>query len=718
MKRCFLFFVMLITLLTACQPAASQPQPAETLQIEPTKTAMLQTEPAQEGYLQTYQYLPLTEDVVNPERGFRYSFDQFVSSDYGVYRNLGVSLVYAEGDLRPYREQDLPQSFLDTMKAAFDAVRAGGVKVVLRFKYNDGPWPDSEPDASQEQILRHIQQLAPLLQQNADVIAWIDAGFIGAWGEWHSSTHGLDTDINAKREIVNALAAALPPDRFILLRYPPDLMAFYPTPLTAEQAFTGTLQSRLGYHNDCFLSSETDVGTYDGDRTAFINYLGQTTQFTPADGETCAEYPPLQACEAAIHEMEALHWSGLNLSYHKGVIRYWQKQGCFEEIKRRLGYRLVLQDATLPSLAHIGESLDMHVRLTNEGFASPLNPRPLFVVLTGPATVTLPVSDVDPRRWLPGGHDLNFSVALPDSLPEGEYRLALWLPDGYESLRSDPRYSIRFANQNVWDETNGWNVLGTIQLTNRPVSIVTVTPAPPTETPTPLPTPSSLPDTRRPAENGLQMSALLLSTPPVIDGDLSDWSSFPCATLDQSEQIGYGDPAAWGGPQDLSGSFCWGWDEQALYLAFKAQDESLRAFPTANLWENDYVEIWLDTNLAKDYDVAKNDADDFQFGFMPGNFADVLPGVEIFVPSLSAEQKALVEAKFAQTADGYQGEAKIPFALFGEVDLSQGAFGAVLSLSDNDSDHPAQEMMISTAPASIAAWGNPTSWTNLILTKP
>ena len=78
------------------------------------------------------------------------------------------------------------------LNSIFADIREAGVKAIIRFAYNQGPYPDSEPDASKAQILRHIEQLAPLLQNNADVIAWLEAGFIGAWGEWHTSTNGLD----------------------------------------------------------------------------------------------------------------------------------------------------------------------------------------------------------------------------------------------------------------------------------------------------------------------------------------------------------------------------------------------------------------------------------------------------------------------------------------------------------------------------------------------
>ncbi|RME34413.1 MAG: DUF4832 domain-containing protein, partial [Thermoflexia bacterium] len=138
--------------------------------------------------------------------------------------------------------------------------------------------------------------------------------------------------------------------------------------------------------------------------------------------------------------------------------------GCFEEIQQRLGYRLVLQEATFPSAARPGEALPLTWKLVNEGFASPLNPRLLFAVLDGPVTVSLPLEGIDPRRWLPGEHQISTSVRLPADLPAGEYRLALWLPDPYERLRNDPRYSIRFANAEIWDEAKGLNVLGTLRV--------------------------------------------------------------------------------------------------------------------------------------------------------------------------------------------------------------------------------------------------------------
>ena len=45
-------------------------------------------------------------------------------------------------------------------------------------------------------------------------------------------------------------------------------------------------------------------------------------------------------------------------------------------------------------------------------------------------------------------------------MQEGTYHLYLWLPDKYEAIRDDARYSVRLANKNIWDENTGYNDLG------------------------------------------------------------------------------------------------------------------------------------------------------------------------------------------------------------------------------------------------------------------
>ncbi|MBO6059642.1 MAG: DUF4832 domain-containing protein, partial [Bacteroidaceae bacterium] len=60
-----------------------------------------------------------------------------------------------------------------------------------------------------------------------------------------------------------------------------------------------------------------------------------------------------------------------------------------------------------------------------------------------------------------GEHKFTLACTLKDMEP-GEYRFYLNLPDPYASLHDDPRFSIRLANENMWDYKTGYNYLTTI----------------------------------------------------------------------------------------------------------------------------------------------------------------------------------------------------------------------------------------------------------------
>jgi hypothetical protein len=89
------------------------------------------------------------------------------------------------------------------------------------------------------------------------------------------------------------------------------------------------------------------------------------------------------------------------------------------------------------------------------------NPRRVFVVLqNATARYEIPLADVDPRRWAPGGsYSFTTPVALPANAAAGDYSLSLWLPDAAAGLRDDPRYAVRFADQDIWDAATGLNVI-------------------------------------------------------------------------------------------------------------------------------------------------------------------------------------------------------------------------------------------------------------------
>jgi hypothetical protein len=374
-------------------------------------------------------------------------------------RGKGITLAIAIVRLDDYRYSSLPSSFLADLDKGFQAARLNGIKVILRFAYN----ASKTADASQSRILGHITQLKPILQKNADVIAVMQAGFIGAWGEWHSSTNGLD-NTTARTAIMKALLDALPTSRNIQVRTPMfKASSFGSASLSSTEAFNGSARARIGHHNDCFLSSSSDMGTFASPVTDWKTYVGNDGRFTPIGGETCA-VSTYSTCSNAVAQMKAQHFSYLNKDYKPEVISGFDAGGCASSIRRRIGYRFTTTRVSHSKSVAPGGELEVELDIFNGGYATPFNRRPAYIVLTGNGiTYKARLSAaVDVRKWTSQGTTtVKTKLRIPSALASGTYKIALWMPDHTDTLRSDSRYAIRLANPTGWDDATGFNILST-----------------------------------------------------------------------------------------------------------------------------------------------------------------------------------------------------------------------------------------------------------------
>lgn len=428
-----------------------------------------------EAQTTSVSYTPSTENFSNPERGF-YHHKETHSASYSALNqtslrnyilNEKISLILRIFYLEDFINSPISASYLSNMQADFDKIRNAGIKCIVRFAYSDDAGA-TQRDASKEQIIAHLQQLKPLLTANADVITVVQAGFIGAWGEWYYTDHfGMNptaADYANRKEVIDALLLAIPSNRMIQLRTPKLKQKTFltTTALTNTQGFNGTSLARVGHHNDCFLADNTDMGTYTS-VTSEYPYLEQETKFTPMGGETCAFNDDRSNCATALYEMAKFHWSYMNIDYYPQVISEFSTDSCLEELKKKLGYRLQMNSATFPNSTNSGGTLPISFRIQNVGFASPFNQRKAYLVLRNVAndqefSVQL---NADPRLWLNSNNEMIVSenLTLPNTIAPGSYKLFLYLPDASSSLASKPDYSIRLANTNMWETSTGYNNL-------------------------------------------------------------------------------------------------------------------------------------------------------------------------------------------------------------------------------------------------------------------
>ncbi|MEP3838506.1 MAG: DUF4832 domain-containing protein [Algibacter sp.] len=403
--------------------------------------------------------------ISNPERGFMHSWSVESEGDalnlvtLQSLKNENVSIILRLYNLSSFKNSDLSEAQLTLIETDFDRLRTAGIKCVLRFAYNEN---QNETDAPLNIIERHLDQLKPIFTNNADIISFVQAGFIGSWGEWYYTTNNLTT-LENKQAVVNKLLEVLPKEIKIQLRTPLYKQQVFSssTSMDASVGYGTTNIARVGFHNDCFLASSNDYGTYQ-DVDAEKSYISEEALYVPTGGETCPPTDiPTASCLTAENEMSFLKWTYLNLDYYGPVLNVWRNNSCFLDFQRKLGYRIILKSASLSKEASISGNFELNTSLENVGFAPVYNYKNTFLVFKSETdgTIYKKALDFDIRKVKPeASYQLTELVSL-SGIPAGNYELFLKIEDQFQTLADRPEYSIQLSNSNTWDATNGMNKL-------------------------------------------------------------------------------------------------------------------------------------------------------------------------------------------------------------------------------------------------------------------
>jgi hypothetical protein len=414
---------------------------------------------AQEMLLTTRHYEVSDEILANPERGFSAFRSSAITHSFCTsLRSQNVTIIQRIHTIPQFRSDSISQAYLNTIQNDFDVARENGMKIVPRFSYTNVQEGEDAPLAI---INLHLDQLKPLFQKNYDIIAYIEAGFIGAWGEWYYSSNGLNNTTDRRKALFKILSV-LPEERAVVIRTPGYKKSIFNTslPLSPDSAFSGSYRARTGAHNDCFLASLTDYGTYNNveqDKT----YLNKDNRYVPQGGETCNP-SVFSGCNNALVDLARMRWSVLNKDYHPTVLNGWETNGCMNEIKRRLGYRLQLHEAQFPDSVKPEGVVAINLKIYNDGFASPYNKRNLEIILRNIISGEryFLISSEDPRLWMAADTtEMYITAGIPAGIPEGDYSMMLHLADPEPALHDMPAYAIRLANTNLWEDSTGYNAL-------------------------------------------------------------------------------------------------------------------------------------------------------------------------------------------------------------------------------------------------------------------
>ncbi len=411
----------------------------------------------------------------NPERGWYRAYETDDLWDIDKLRDQGITMVLLKANLKDYKNKPISEAKLREIQNAFDTARANGLQVMFRAAYDFDGVKNCEPKRLSI-ITGHIAQLKEIFNKNEDILYCVQAGFLGPWGEWHSSLYGNPPSLETRKTVLFALMEAVPKSRAVLVRRPMYIRDMFQdeaggSALTEFTAFSQTYLARTGYHDDALLSTKSESGTYVDpafSREDELNWLDNQDKYVPFAAES-NQLTALSDPENAIYELNKLHAQLVDSVFFPEVIAKWKAStfdgmSAYDYISQRLGYRLILLDASVNHNVRKGGALHLKVCLRNDGFGNLINARPFEVVLSnGQDTYTAKVED-DPRRWYRESgtitKDLYFSV--PTGIASGMWNLSLNLPNAYPSLCNNPLYSIRFSNTGIWQPETGTNLLKSI----------------------------------------------------------------------------------------------------------------------------------------------------------------------------------------------------------------------------------------------------------------
>lgn len=397
---------------------------------------------------------------------FTASQAEFPASDRGFYvtpndseMNVATLTQFAQDwgnrlflyviDLSPYTGGALPQSFLTAIDQRFGALRGAGAKSVLMARYSD---TSSCDDAPLSIVKQHLAQLKPVFAANVDVIAYFRAGIIGAWGEGWCSNNGLH-DEPGHSAVRDALLDAAPPNLHV---------AFQPVDMQAWQSIP-----RVASKNDCFMATDDDAYNFPGGlNTPLRAFAMARNDTTPYGGETCensaaGNSQARTSCADILREGRDYHVAHLNQGYAPLFVNRWKADGCFEEVRRSIGYRFELVKIAHPSSSVGGATFAVDVH--NAGWARIFSKRPLVVTLKNKATGALITGAGGDLNAVASGATVTIKVNV--SAGPGDYDVMLSAPDIYATTAVDPRFSVRFANANAgaqsWDDATARMSTGT-----------------------------------------------------------------------------------------------------------------------------------------------------------------------------------------------------------------------------------------------------------------
>lgn len=396
------------------------------------------------------------------------------------YAKYTPQLVQTYFYLDGYKDTEtIPQEGFDRIQQVFDCAEELGIKLVVRFAYQGDMQGTGE--ASDDIMLAHMKQLKPILEKNVKRINVVEAGFLGAWGEWHSYKQ-----FHNPTALLRGIMDMVPESLYVQVREPEYKNLLLPTE---------DIYSRIGFHDDsffgrryCYMAGDLNPGTDDW------NQIMKESAYYPQGGETFWGYETneeingfdsiLQFSEFRQNIFSLYHcfiedgagkgyemekWTTTKItpdwleSNHIAYSPNWfgengeVERTVFDFVSDYMGYRLEAQEANISGTVKKGGNLKVEFKLINYGFSAAFNLKSGFAILDENNKVVCEVPAGNPETWNSRNPEdysdaalIEYSIGSEVTLPKqsGKYKVAFYLKNSADTgarLNNDMPYSDGYS---------------------------------------------------------------------------------------------------------------------------------------------------------------------------------------------------------------------------------------------------------------------------------
>lgn len=325
------------------------------------------------------------EALKNPARGWYTIYPFFLEKEpdfnelfWCLSKEETLALVII--NIGAYREADLDEAALERLGRILDFFAKHSYDVILRITYDhEGNALEREPFFF-KQVLRHLNQLVPVVKEYIRTVFVWQGMLIGKWGEMHTSRF-LSED--KMKQLWNIMRTGLGGDVFLAVRRPSMWRMLHPEESGKEQPAVDT----TGLFDDAMFGSQSHMGTFGTEsketvgwdslwcREEELAFEEQLCRSVPNGGEAvCGEtYAQEFTPETTLAVLSRMHVTYLNQAYDENILQQWKQwsfQGgsFYDYVGQHLGYRFLVRSAAVVP-ERKGEALQVEVAIENTGFA-------------------------------------------------------------------------------------------------------------------------------------------------------------------------------------------------------------------------------------------------------------------------------------------------------------------------------------------------------------